>query len=156
MIEIHKANIKKDVKLLYCLEKAIFPRDYDNLKRKWPQYPETYILFVKKKPVGYVIVQPHRGLYNYKTGKYEIKSGSLHVSATGILPKFRGKGLGDVLKTWTIAYARVGSFKSINATARESNKPIIRLNKKFGFKVTRKIKKFYPDGETALVEELFF
>src|SRR5947209_3187490 len=102
MIEIRKAREKKDTRLLTKLEKTVFPREYAGLNRKWPSFPETYILFVGKKPAGYVVVQPHRGLYSYKAKKYEKSARSLHISTTGILPRFRRKGLADVLKAWTI------------------------------------------------------
>lgn len=154
MIKIRKANFKKDINILMRMERLIFPNDYTN-KLEWKHYPETYIIFVGEKPAGFVSVLPNTGIYSYKTKKYEQKRGSLHIAMTGVIPRFRRRGLGGLIKTWTVAYARLGKFKSLNATARKSNKAIIALNKKFGFKITREIRNFYPDGETAVVEELF-
>ncbi len=156
MIEIKKADFKKDLNILAFMERIIFPVDYVN-KNELKSYSETYILFVKKKPVGYVAVKPHAGLhFGGKYHKHERKKGALHIVSTGILPEFRNYGLASILKAWTVAYARLGKFKSVNTTARISNKPIISLNKKFGFKITRKIKNFYNEsnGETAVVQEL--
>ena len=155
MIEIRKIILKRDLGILDRIERIIFPIDYID-KSAWKKYKETYILLYKNIPVGYVTVQPHTGLYSYNTKTHEKKYGTLHLTSLGIIPKFRGKGLAELLILWVLAYAKLGRFKSINATSRKNNKPIISLVKKFGFKISREIKNFYPDGETAVVEEYFF
>ncbi len=154
-IEIKKAVLPRDLRTLERLDGLSFNYTDPIYKESWRKY-QNYIVFVNKKPVGYVAVQPHMGLYSYKTDIHQKKHGSLHLTAIGIVPTFRKKGFGQLLVTWAITYAKIGKFTSINATSRKSNKPIINLVKKAGFKITREIKNFYPDGETAVVEELFF
>src|SRR5271169_2185642 len=39
------------------------------------------------------------------------RSGSLYIASTGILPRFRGSGFGDLMKRWQISYARYHGFK---------------------------------------------
>jgi ribosomal protein S18 acetylase RimI-like enzyme len=81
--------------------------------------------------------------------------GSLYISTTGILPSLQGKGFGDLLKCWEIQYARHHRFSRIVTNHRESNTPVIRLNEKFGFKVTRTISNYYDHpAEPAVVMEL--
>ena len=155
MIEIRKMILKRDLDILDRIERTIFPVDYIE-KSAWKGYKETYLLFYKNVPAGYVTVQPNTGLYSYKTKTHEKKLSALHLTSLGIVPKLRGKGLAELLMSWVMAYARLGKFKSINATSRKSNKPIISLLiKKFGFKMSREIKNFYPDSEAAVVEEYF-
>ncbi len=156
MIEIKKAVVPRDIKILDRLDKLSFPDLSDQIyKESWKKY-QNFILFVNKKSIGYVSVQPHTGLYNYKTYTHARRPGALHLTSIGIIPGFRRNGLGELLVSWVMSYARLGNFKSINATSRTSNKPIISLLvKKFGFRITKEIKKFYPDGETAVVEEFF-
>ncbi|MBU6414711.1 GNAT family N-acetyltransferase [Patescibacteria group bacterium] len=154
-LEIKKAKLPRDLKILEQLDTLSFPEYQDQIyKESWEKY-QNYIVFVNKKPVGYRSVQPHTGLYDYATDTHEKKREALHLTSVGIIPRFRRKGLGTLLITWAIAYARLGKFESMNATCRKSNKPIIALLKKTGFKITSEIKNFYPDGETAVVEEYF-
>ncbi len=154
-IEIKKAVLPRDLRILERLDRLSFP-DYQDLiyKESWKKY-QNFVVCVGKKPVGYVSLQPHTGIYNYVSDTHERKLGALHFTAIGIIPRYRKFGLGGLLVMLVIAYARLGKFKSINATSRKSNKPIIALVKKMGFKITREIKNFYPDGETAVAEEFF-
>lgn len=154
-LEIKKAILPRDLKILERLDRLSFPDYQDQIyKESWEKY-QNYIIFVNKKPVGYRSVQPHTGLYDYATDTHEKKRGALHLTSVGIIPLFRRKGLGQLLLTWAIVYAKLGKFKSMNATCRKSNTPITSLFKKMGFKIICEIKNFYPDGETAVVEELF-
>ena len=155
MIEIKKALLPKDKKRLNYLDQLCFPEFQDQVyEESWKKY-QNFILLVKNKPVGYVSVQPNTGLYSYKTERHERRIDSLHLTSIGVIPQFRKRRLGELLMAFALSFAKLGHFKSINATTRTSNKPMQFLFKKFGFKVTKKIKSFYPDGETAFVEELF-
>jgi ribosomal protein S18 acetylase RimI-like enzyme len=79
---------------------------------------------------------------------------SLYIATTGILPRFRGLGLGTLLKGWQISYGRSRGFKRIVTNTRESNAPMIALNSKFGFKVLRTTANYYqsPDEPTVVME----
>jgi ribosomal protein S18 acetylase RimI-like enzyme len=82
---------------------------------------------------------------------FEYRSGTLHIASTGILPGFQGHGLGDLMKCWQIAFARQNGFKRIVTNSRKSNKPMIALNKKFGFKVIRTEPGYYQGPPEASV-----
>jgi len=151
MIEIRKANVPKEIPLLNRLERATFSSDFVS-SSSWKKY-KPYVVFWKSKLIGYVAVQPHVGLYSYKTKTHKKKRGVLHLTSMGITPPFRGKGIGALLMAWVMVYAKLGRFRSINATTRASNRPIISLLRTYRFKNVKKINKFYPDGETALVWE---
>lgn len=153
-IEIKRAVLPRDLKILERLDRLSFPHLQAQIyKEDWKKY-QNFIIFVRRKSVGYVSVQPHIGLYN-KKGVQERRRGSLHATVLGVIPSYRGKGIGELLTTFVIVYARIGGFQSVNATSRQSNQPIISLVKKMGFRITKKIKKYYDDGETAVVEEFF-
>ena len=80
---------------------------------------------------------------------------SLYVASTGILPRYRSLGFGKVLKSWQISYARYHRFTRIVTNTRKSNKIIIGLNRKFGFKVLRTTSGYYEDPcEPTVVMEL--
>jgi ribosomal protein S18 acetylase RimI-like enzyme len=81
--------------------------------------------------------------------------GSLYISTTGILPKFQSKGFGKLLKAWEISYARYHGFTRIVTNHRKSKIPIIKLNRKFGFKIIRTTRRYYEDPtESVVVMEL--
>jgi ribosomal protein S18 acetylase RimI-like enzyme len=81
--------------------------------------------------------------------------GSLYIVTTGILPRFRGLGFGNLLKSWQVSYARRHGFTRIVTNTRKSNKSMIGLNKKFGFKVLRTTWDYYEDpSEPTVVMEL--
>ncbi len=81
--------------------------------------------------------------------------GSLYISTTGILPKFQGKGFGQLLKCWEIAYARHNGFTRIVTNTRKRNRSMIALNRKFGFRIIRTTPRYYSDPtDSTVVMEL--
>lgn len=80
--------------------------------------------------------------------------GSLYIASTGILPRFRGLGLGQMLKYWEICYARRYRFRRVVTNMRGNNTTIVRLNKKLGFKVIRTTPRYYshPTDLTVVME----
>ena len=83
------------------------------------------------------------------------ESGTLYIVSTGILPSFRSLGFGTLMKSWQLCYARRHGFSRIVTNTRKSNKPMIGLNKKFGFRVVRTTSDYYENPpEPTLVMEL--
>jgi ribosomal protein S18 acetylase RimI-like enzyme len=81
--------------------------------------------------------------------------GTLYISTTGILPQFQGKGFGQLLKCWEIAYARYHGFTRIVTNTRKRNRSMIALNRKFGFEVIRTTPNYYSDpADSTVVMEL--
>jgi ribosomal protein S18 acetylase RimI-like enzyme len=81
--------------------------------------------------------------------------GTLYVATTGVLPRFRRRGLAHRMKKWQIAYARRHGFNRIVINTRKSNVAMIALNRKFDFKTIRTIPGYYTGPtEPALVMEL--
>lgn len=83
------------------------------------------------------------------------EEGTLYIETTGILPDYRGKGLGTRVKDWQIDYARGRGFKRIVTNCRESNSQMISLNAKRGFKLIRTTPGYYEEpAEATIVMEL--
>jgi len=80
--------------------------------------------------------------------------GSLYIATTGILPQFRRMGFGALLKAWQFSFARHHSFTRIVTNTRKSNKAMITLNEKFGFKIIRTTPGYYdgPRESTVVME----
>jgi ribosomal protein S18 acetylase RimI-like enzyme len=75
----------------------------------------------------------------------------LYIASTGILPAFQGQGFGDLFKCWQISYARHHGFQRMITNSRKSNTAMIRLNRKFGFKVLRTTAGYYESPREATV-----
>ncbi len=81
--------------------------------------------------------------------------GSLYIVSTGLLPEFRGMGFGQLLKQWQICYARRHGFTRMVTNSRKSNKAMISLNQKTGFRTVLTIPNYYEHPqEAAVVMEL--
>ena len=80
--------------------------------------------------------------------------GTLYIQSTGLLPQYRGQGLGHRIKAWQIEYARQNGFRRIVTNCRETNSAMISINKKYGFQPIRTTPAYYEDGEATVVMEL--
>jgi ribosomal protein S18 acetylase RimI-like enzyme len=59
------------------------------------------------------------------------------------------------MKAWQVAYARRNGYRRMVTNSRNSNTAMIRLNRKFGFKVIRTVPGYYDKPEEpAVVMEL--
>ena len=79
--------------------------------------------------------------------------GCLYIASTAILPRLQGLGLGTLMKAWQICYARRQGFHRMVTNTRKRNTAMIRLNKKFGFKVIRTTPGYYtaPTESTVVM-----
>ena len=68
-----------------------------------------------------------------------------------VAENYRKKGVGNALITKFIDNARARGVKKLFLEVRESNTPAINLYKKAGFNLISTRKKYYSDGENALV-----
>ncbi len=86
---------------------------------------------------------------------FEYRRGYLYIATTGVLPELRGLGFGTLLKSWQVCFARDHGFTRIVTNTRKSNRAMIRLNRKFGFKTVRIIADYYENPrEPTVVMEL--
>jgi ribosomal protein S18 acetylase RimI-like enzyme len=72
-------------------------------------------------------------------------TGMLYISSTAILPKHRRRGYGSLMKSWQIAYAKHHGFRHIVTHVRIRNKAMIALNQRYGFKIVKRIPRYYSD-----------
>ncbi len=75
-----------------------------------------------------------------------------HLVSIAVLREYRGRGIGSALLAETIRVMKeVYRAEAIYLEVRVSNEPAIRLYKKFGFVIRRRIPYYYRDGEDAYV-----
>jgi GNAT superfamily N-acetyltransferase len=121
----------------------------------WDSY-ESYWMVVDGRQAGCCAFQRNAGFGADPDGHSGARRGSLYIASTGILPQYQGTGLGVRFKRWQIAWARRHGFTRILTNCRRSNRAIIRLNEKFGFKILETTASDYYQGppEPAVVMEL--
>lgn len=152
-IEIRPAKLPQSLPLLMKLDRSIFPPKEKISKKVW-SHCDNHIFFYSKKPIGAIAFMKHHDII--KDGHQTIpRPGSLCIISTGILPKFRNKGFGKLLKAWEVAYAKDNGFHTVVSGTRKSNSRMIQLNKKFGFQITKTIPDYYQaPQEPAVVMKL--
>ena len=133
--EFRKAAIPSEIRSLAAFDRKVFPTDFFP-PSEWKRY-ESYWLVLDGRKIGCCA--------------FERQGDTLYIATTGILPVYQGKGFGQLLKAWEIAWARHHGFKRIETHSRQSNKAMIALNKKYGFRKTKRIPAYYEDPDEPAV-----
>jgi RimJ/RimL family protein N-acetyltransferase len=138
--EFRRAVVSEEIRSLTLFDHKTFheyPGDWFD-QATWRTY-ESWWLIVGKRKVGCCTFGLHIDFNEdiHPDNYNPHRRGSLYVASTGILPQFRGKDFGTLLKAWQLSYARDHGFSRIVTNTRKSNKAMIRLNEKFGFKIIR-------------------
>lgn len=154
-VEFRKAATN-ELRSLTAFDHAVFPKSDWFSDECWRTY-ESWWMIVDGVKAGCCAFEKHVDFSEdlRRAGKNPRLRGSLYITSTGILPRLQGRGLGELLKAWQIGYARRHGFRRIIANTRKSNVRMIRLNRKFGFKVIRTTRGYYHDPvEATVVMEL--
>jgi ribosomal protein S18 acetylase RimI-like enzyme len=150
MIEFRQAKLPDELEYLYQFDQRIFadyPGDLFTLE-DWREF-DSYWMLEEGQVVGCAAFHPNVD--------YDLthRPGCIHIVSTGILPEYRGRGLGRKQKEWEIKHARAHGFQVIVTNMRRSNERMIRLNEQFGFRLRLIDPGYYHDPpEDALVMEL--
>ena len=152
--EFRKAVLPDELKRLVAFDHKVFRKADWFTKSDWLQC-ESYWMIVDGVTVGCCGFEHHVDFQDGQENENPPLRGSLYISTTGVLPQFQGKGFGPLLKSWEIAYARRNGFTRIVTHHRASNRRMIELNKKFGFRIIRRRKAVYyedPEEPTVVME----
>lgn len=115
---------------------------------------KCWIIQVGGQAVGSIALLPNFDLDS--EGREISMSGSLYIAGTGIMPEWRGKGLGMLAKAFELHYAKTNGFSTVVTACRSKNKAIRNLNEKFGFLSRQRIKNAYTSpSDDAIVMELY-
>lgn len=76
------------------------------------------------------------------------------ITNIAVLPAFRGKGYGGAIIQYLSNFAKEKNIDSLFLEVRKSNEVAIKLYEKCGFKLINVRKKYYKDGEDALIYSL--
>jgi ribosomal protein S18 acetylase RimI-like enzyme len=155
--EFRRAEIPKEIRSLIIFDHKAFqkyPADWFD-QATW-QATESWWMIGGKRKIGCCAFERH---IDFKEDIHPDKDnphrrGSLYIATTGILPQFRTMGFGTLMKSWQLSYARHHGFSRIVTNTRKSNKVMITLNQKFGFKIIRTTPGYYdsPRESTVVME----
>ena len=155
--EFRRVVKPKEIRSLVIFDHKAFqkyPADWFD-RDDWKEFDSWWML-VNNRKIGCCAFDPHVDFQEdiRKDGKNPYRRASLYIATTGILPGFRGLGFGYLLKCWQISYARYNRFTRVVTNSRKSNKPMIKLNEKVGFKVLRTTPNYYdyPREPTVVME----
>ena len=82
---------------------------------------------------------------------FDISSDTADIEDVFVLPDYRKNGVGYALINNAFTYLRSKGVEKVFLEVRESNLSAINLYKKCGFSKISERKKYYPNGENALV-----
>jgi ribosomal protein S18 acetylase RimI-like enzyme len=152
--EFRLAAIPDELRALTYFDRKIFPTDHFPASA-W-RACETWWLLVDGRKAGCCAFEKHVDFRDDLShdGENPPHPGSLYIATTGILPRCQRQGLGTLMKAWQIAYARRHGFHRIVTNTRKSNKVMISLNRRFGFRILRTTPHYYadPDESTVVME----
>jgi ribosomal protein S18 acetylase RimI-like enzyme len=152
--EFRLAEVPREVRALVAFDHKVFrPADWYS-PAQWRAY-ESYWMLVDGRKAGCCSFERDHDFRDDLGEADPPCAGSLHITSTGVLPRYQGHGLGTLMKAWQVAFARRNGFMRMVTAARKSNSRMIALNKKFGFRVLRTTPSYYRDPvEPVVVMEL--
>jgi ribosomal protein S18 acetylase RimI-like enzyme len=157
-IEFRRAKKPREIRSLVLFDHKAFHRHpADWFDPAYWELLDSWWMIVDHRKVGCCAFETH---VDFRDDVSEVEEnsglqGSLYIATTGILPRFQGMGFGDLLKCWQISFARYHGFTRIVTNTRKSNRSMIMLNKKFGFKILRTTPNYYENPrEATMVMEL--
>ena len=149
--EFRKAAVPREIRSLMTFDRKVFQKS-DLFDAAYWRTCIAYWMIVDGIKVGCCAFEEHVDFRDDDTGGVNpTMKGSLYICTTGILPKFRGRGFGDLLKSWELAYARYHGFTRVVTNMRSRNSAIIKLNRKFGFRVIRTASRYYSDPSDSTI-----
>ncbi len=154
--EIRKANLPEEASKLRTIDLQIFGK-VDAFEEDYWMELEAYWILADGNLAGCTAFRHDVDFQDdLRPDEPDVRQeGTLYIETTGILPEYRGKGLGTWVKDWQINYARGKGFKRIVTNCRESNSQMISLNAKRGFNLIRVTAGYYEEpAEATVVMEL--
>jgi ribosomal-protein-alanine N-acetyltransferase len=131
-----------DLEGVLKIEKESFPDPYDR---------DVFSMLLQSEPEGFLVAECDDGVVGYVASS--VRYGlifSLAVSAD-----HRRKKIGWILMDAVLGYLR-GRTEKVSLQVRVGNFAAINLYRRFSFREEGRVRRYYPDGEDALVMSLEF
>ncbi|MEM4468572.1 MAG: ribosomal protein S18-alanine N-acetyltransferase [Candidatus Nezhaarchaeales archaeon] len=145
----------EDLQNVIYINRTCLPENYapEFFVYHFREFPEGFLVAeMNGSVVGYVMTRVDMGFDYYSSHKALTEKG--HVISIAVLPHARQKGIGKALLSRAIEAVRKRGVKEVYLEVRVSNTPAINLYHKLGFKIVRRVPRYYADGEDAYVMSL--
>ena len=150
--EFRKAVLSKELRSLTAFDRKVFSAADVFLASYWKEC-EAWWMLIDGRKAGCCAFQRHIDFQEDLTwdAANPPSPGTLYIATTGLLPKYRARGFGALLKAWQVAYARHHGFTRIVTNTRKRNARMIELNQSFGFTILRTTPRYYAEPTDATV-----
>ncbi len=145
----------EDLQSVIYINRTCLPENYtpDFFVYHFREFPEGFLVAeMNGTVVGYIMTRVDRGFDYYSSHRAFAEKG--HVISIAVLPHARRKGIGEGLLRKAIEAVKRRGIKEVYLEVRVSNAPAINLYHKLGFKIVRRVPRYYADGEDAYVMSL--
>lgn len=134
--------VDADLLAVFRIEKASFPEP-------WPF--TAFERFVGEP--GFLVAEVGPGIAGYIVADSMPNHGRPlgHVKDIAVHPDYRGEGIGSLLLDRALGVLAAGGARSVKLEVRESNDAARSLYEEFGFSHRKTVRRYYDDGEDALV-----
>ncbi|MFX0115014.1 MAG: GNAT family N-acetyltransferase [Candidatus Hodarchaeota archaeon] len=103
--------------------------------------------------IGYTMARVEVGSSNFSKFKLAKKG---HIISVAVLKNFRQMGVASALLSESLEALRQSGATESFLEVRMSNIPAVKLYEKFGYLITKRLRKYYRDGEAAYLMALKF
>lgn len=144
-IKGHSCKIRhvndRDISEVYNIELKSF---------KYPYPLHLFIIYLKLFPELFLVVECENRVVGYGIAVIEPgKTG--HIVSIAIDPKYRGLGLGKALMKELEGKLKTYGAMKVKLEVSVNNNIAINLYKSLGYKITKRMSRYYPDGSDAYV-----
>jgi len=145
-------NPETDIESVQNINRKCLPENYPRfffteIYNKFPEGFNVAQIEENGEIVGYEMTRIEKGLSNFGFGI--CKKG--HIISIAVLHDFRRLGIAKELMFAASDAMRLRDVKEVYLEVRESNQPAINLYKNLGYIPHKISKKYYSDGESALI-----
>ena len=150
--EFRAVLLPRELRSLVAFDRAVFSESDSFHPSDWAAYKSFWMIVENKKIGCCAFLEDVEFLQDIRSdGANPRRKGSLYIVTTGILPAFQGRGFGNLLKSFEIAYAMRNGFTRIVTNTRKRNAAMLALNRKYHFQVVRTSPRYYSDPTDATV-----
>lgn len=147
----------EDLQSIMYINRTCLPENYtpEFFVYHFREFPDGFLVAeMDNSIVGYIMTRVDRGFDYYSSHRAFAEKG--HVISLAVLPHVRRMGIGKSLLSRAVEAIKKRDVKEVYLEVRVSNTPAINLYQKLGFKIMRRVPRYYADGEDAYVMSLQF
>jgi len=149
---IRRFNPTTDLDAVQNINRNCLPENYPRFffTEIYERFPDGFNIAIDEatnEVVAYVMTRIEKGLSNFGFGL--CKKG--HIISIAVMPQYRRKGLAKKLMLVANHALRLRDVKEVYLEVRESNQAAINLYQQLGYITMKVSKRYYSDGEAALI-----